>query len=183
MIAESSRRRPEFREASWVTLGDGQAWCFPKPILAVSRKGSDLDDLLDRAGERLDFTVGHMRSMVGLASELLCRNYDLSDDECGDLLSFDMNDPANVARWRTINLVILGATPDGDSIPRTFSRWVKVTLLANGINADMEVGDAIDVAYYLLALNTEFSRRAVPPSHYCDASARASAEAELDELI
>lgn len=175
---ELSRRRPDFDAAYSVELGDGQAWWLPRPALSPSERAGDLEILLDSAGERLQFTVEHVKAMVRLATLLLCRNYDLSDAECGLLLSVDVNDPVSVDRWRKVNRALVGVAPQDDA-GATFSRWVKITLLANGVRAsDMSVSEAVDVAYYLLAL-----KRAVPPSKYCDASALAAAEAEIGQLV
>lgn len=48
--------------------------------------------------------------------------------------------------------------------PKTFSRWLRLTLLANGIDRPLPLEDAIDLAGMLVTL-----RRAVPAKDWVDA--------------
>src|SRR4029077_13971858 len=56
--------------------------------------------------------------------------------------------------------------------PKTFSRWLRHALLANGITRELTWEDAIGVAQMLVALG-----RAVPPSRWVESLSLRSADA------
>jgi hypothetical protein len=61
--------------------------------------------------------------------------------------------------------------------PKTYTRWLRCTLLANGINQDLDREDAEAVAEFLLATG-----RAVNPQRWVDSFIEAGKLAEFERL-
>jgi len=66
----------------------------------------------------------------------------------------------------------------GRPLPKTYTRWLRCTLLANGVNLPIGRDDAEDVSSFLVATG-----RAVPPAKWVDHLVDAAAEAELEGLF
>ena len=108
MIDELSKRRPTFDEANShpVTLGDSQTWHLPKPVVRhrpvfkggnadYARAVNDDPELaLVKTIEEEDSYI----SIANMAAWLLGKNYDLSDDDLGDILTYDPDDKSP-DRW------------------------------------------------------------------------------------
>jgi hypothetical protein len=111
-IDEASRRRPgdEFlADGNWITLLDGQAWCFPRPIVRwgyVAEEhgfgprfgwGPEYDRLIAqyRAVGDGDDNRGIIGAQLDIAAFLLTINYELTRDEIGGLVQFDYRDGAS----------------------------------------------------------------------------------------
>ena len=63
------------------------------------------------------------------------------------------------------------------SSPKTLSRWLRCSLLINGINTDIDLEDARDCAQMLVKLG-----RAVPSSQWVDYFVELGQEASLESL-
>lgn len=63
-------------------------------------------------------------------------------------------------------------------VPKTYSRWLRCTLLANGVNLPIHREDAGAVAEFLVATG-----RAVPPASWVDHFVNLSADAALEVLF
>jgi hypothetical protein len=61
--------------------------------------------------------------------------------------------------------------------PKTFSRWLRVALLANGVDPILPLGDALDVAEMLVATG-----RAVAPAHWVECLVRKARDARAANL-
>jgi hypothetical protein len=106
MIDEKQHRRPTFDQANSapVVLADGQTWWLPKPFLRLRPKFSggraagygplttsdpiwnELRQAVNDAGE-----ADTLSTIASLGAYMLCRNYDLNDDELTDLFAWDAN--------------------------------------------------------------------------------------------
>lgn len=62
--------------------------------------------------------------------------------------------------------------------PKTYSRWLRCTLLANGINGPISREDAGTVAEFLVATG-----RAVPPGRWIEHFVAAAADARLEGIF
>jgi hypothetical protein len=181
-LDERSLRRAGFAEGRRVELCDGQEWTIPPARIRIRGARSEADDaldlIMDSAGERIDIEVSHLAAWVTVAAALLQRNYTLSCAQVAELLDFDASDPKNGERWTAIRRAILGVDPDGDRPYRTFSRWVRFSLLINDIDADLTPCEASEYAYALLAMG-----RTVSAAEYCDFTRVSSQEQAFEELI
>lgn len=123
-LNESSLRRPEWTEGRKVVLGDGQEWTFPKAkrVLYPSRSaegkigismsppfGPEFHEL----SRAVDVPAGvpvPFGPLVTCAGTLLVRNYDLSDDQLGEILSLDLSEAIR-PMWEAVYAVILDLNP------------------------------------------------------------------------
>lgn len=84
-LTEHGRRREGWTEGEWVTLVDGQRWCFPDPgVYTPPPRKVDLGD-----------PVAGYKFMLEVATALLRKNYRLTDEECCHLMPFALGDPLN----------------------------------------------------------------------------------------
>lgn len=121
MINETSKRRPgiDLANSHPVTLSDGQTWFVPKPYTRMrpSFKGRKAEtsrvvtddpefNELFQAVEEHDTYL----AIANLAAHMLAKNYDLSDDEMGEILTYDLKDQSP-DRWPLqVMAVIYGRT-------------------------------------------------------------------------
>jgi hypothetical protein len=126
VIDEKTLRRSEFAEGVKIRLCDGQEWVFPKPRIGLvpSRAGSAIafgdrfrysfgdpyNALVDKLIEA-EGIVGTFSAKLDLATDLLQRNYSISDDLWPSLLPFWPEDPDNMQMWEAITEVALGKSP------------------------------------------------------------------------
>ncbi len=64
------------------------------------------------------------------------------------------------------------------TLPKTYTRWLRCTLIANGVNLPIDRDDAETVACFLVSTG-----RAVPPARWVDHFIDAAAEATLEGLF
>ncbi len=128
-LDEPSRRRPDFVEGVPIKLNGGQEWQVPKPQVRIRPKieggkvvavsGSfTFGDGYDRQLEAFHAAEdGNAQSvaLLGLAVDLLARNYDLTDDEYSDLLTFVVGEEAGDAMRHELMEVVLGISPKLDT--------------------------------------------------------------------
>jgi hypothetical protein len=123
-LDEKALRRPDFAAGVEIVLGDGQVWTFPKPVLTLYPTaalgfdpddarlsiGPDYDDLVDQLIASED-GLGEKTALLGLAWQLLLRNYALEPVHARALLFWRIGDLSNAAMWGTIADVALGRSP------------------------------------------------------------------------
>ena len=134
MIDEKSRRKPDWVEGEWLTLGDGQDWCLPKPVLfarptrykrkfggekdarqlgrPIALDGDPYFSLMERVAESNDGNVT-LELAFEMFVDLIGRNYTLTEDEAADLLPFvgdsdGEQDDDNAELWRDVLDVAMG---------------------------------------------------------------------------
>jgi hypothetical protein len=107
-LVEESLRRPVWDEARghWITLGDGQRWLLPKPIVSLrpsmaangyagpvnaSMLGAKFEEVRAAMfGLESDDYLGFTEAAMHLGVIMLGFHYDLADDAYGDLLDTGM---------------------------------------------------------------------------------------------
>jgi hypothetical protein len=128
MITENDRRRETFTPGVPVTLADGQAWQFPRPMIAwrFNRRDDVVDPTICTSlGEEFDAAMKAYEESAGdeprnlykvvqtamrVAAAMLLANYRLSDQELSRLL-FVTPDEDNMETWGEILDVARGNAP------------------------------------------------------------------------
>jgi hypothetical protein len=161
-----------------VTLADGQSWLFARPTYrpdaeALSRP--PIDQALDRIFERVVSNQGlSLGDLWEVARELLRANYDLSEHELARLLSV-----APGFESRRLAADVLDAVGGTEAGEKTYTAWVRASLLANGLGAaDVPARDLANVLAILVATN-----RTIPLSRFADACRLLDERARLEALI
>lgn len=127
-LDEKSLRRPSWVEGDWVTLGDGQAWCLPRPRLrlvpvvgqdgqvSVQSKASygaeinrTLDEIMDNESD--DPMVG-LLAQVRLTAVILSHQYQLTSRDLAQLVTLEFDDEGSMLMWRRIGRHLLGKGPE-----------------------------------------------------------------------
>lgn len=175
--AEPSRRKPGASGLP-VRLADGAPWLLAVPRYRPSG-GSltvpDVDAEIDRLFER-SALCGEVElvDVWSAARTLLLANYDLTDDEFAELADVAPGDEA-----RELSATVLEALFGPTEAVRSYSDWVRASLLANGIApASIRPPDLANVLAILVATD-----RTIPASRYIDASRAAEEQATLETLI
>jgi hypothetical protein len=111
MLDEKAKRRECCDPANSVPvkLADGQEWLFPKPWLEIHASfaggrpagsypiitaGPELDELVEAIG-RCEDNAAVLSGAATLGAHLLCRNYDLTDEDLDHLFAFRPADPTS----------------------------------------------------------------------------------------
>lgn len=176
-LIERERRKPG-ADGTPVTLADGQPWLLAHPTYRP-RPGSltrpQVDPALDRIFECSVF--GERLSLCDLwaaARALLEPNYVLSDDEMASLLSVSEGPESGALAGHVLDALF---APDGAE--KTYSAWVRASLVANGLGAaDVHARDLVNVLAILVATN-----RTIPLSKFADACRLLDERARLETLI
>lgn len=176
-LTEPDRRRPGARGAP-VVLADGCEWLLASPTYHA-RPGGLTHPPIDAALDRL-FACLVLQEPLSLcdvweiARPLLTANYDLTDEELNQLLSV-----APGAESRRLAAAVIDATLGSEGRVRSYSRWVRASLLANGLGpTEIATQDLPDVLAILVATN-----RTVPVSRFADACKEAHERASLESLV
>lgn len=126
MLDERALRKPGFQEGYRVKLADGQEWAFPKPRMVFKPKivngtidfdggpsfGPEFDDKLEvLLGVREATPVERLRIKFEMAVRLLKANYDLRDEDFGELIVLVVGDPVSDERWDELDKVLAGSSP------------------------------------------------------------------------
>jgi hypothetical protein len=174
---EQERRKPG-AEGTPVLLADGRHWLLANPMYNPGPGGltsPPVDGPLDRCfessilGEGLDLT-----DVWQAARQLLLANYDLTDDELSRLLSV-----APGPESRALASEVIRALFGSDAEERSYTRWVRACLLANGLSGvNIPARDLPNVLAVLVATN-----RAIPLSRFADACRLLDERARLENLI
>ena len=174
---ETERRRPGANGVP-VVLSDGQPWLLATPEFRPRPEGLTIP-LVDRALDAIfeSAVLSESLSLCDLwdvARRLLKANYDLSDDEMADLLGV-----APGAEGQELAARILDAVFGVDGSGKTYTAWVRASLIANGLSrADISARDLPNVLAVLVATN-----RTVPLSRFADACRLMDERARLESLI
>lgn len=122
LFDEKSLRRPEFQPGQAVVLRGGQAWNIPCPevwlvpsfgpegnieVARASSFGPEFDLKLD-AFQVAETINEEAAAMLGLAVDLLGRNYDLTPDHYRALLRYRVGDEDANRPLAEIGLIALG---------------------------------------------------------------------------
>ena len=135
----------------------------------------DVDGEIDRLFEQsvLSGEVA-LVDVWSAARSLLLANYDLTDGEFDDLVTFTPG--RQCLAFVTTVLEALFGPPRA---ARSYTDWARASLLANGIGpAAIRPGDLANVLAILVA-----TRRTIPASQFIDASRTAEEQASLENLI
>jgi hypothetical protein len=174
---ESERRRTDVTGVTAV-LADGRPWLLASPVYSA-RQGSLTEPPVDEAVDRIfESTLlnGNMSvcDVLEVARALLRANYELSDDEVARLLSVSPGDDC-----RALAGAVLDAIFGPETAAKTFTDWVRASLLANGLTtAEIPARDVVNTLAVLVATN-----RTVPLSRFADACRRLDERARLEVLL
>jgi hypothetical protein len=127
MLDERALRKPGFSDGHKVALADGQEWTFPKPRIRFRPRigpdgrvevgggpsfGPEYDGQLDVLfGVTEAEPFERLRVKFEVAVRLLRGNYELTDDQVGELLVMEPGDPASDERWEELTRVLMGIAP------------------------------------------------------------------------
>jgi hypothetical protein len=174
---EYERRKPGAKGTP-VILGDGQPWLLANPTYRPRADGLTrplVDRPFDRVFESSVFNEGlSLCDLWEVARELLRANYDLTDAELARLLSVSPG-----AESRALATEVLDALFGFDSAERSYTAWVRSSLIANGLDrTDIAARDLLSVLAILVATN-----RTIPLSRFADACRLQDERARLETLI
>lgn len=176
-LHEHERRKPG-AYGSPVTLADGRPWLLAIPTFRPGVEGLTrpvVDQPLDRifASAVLEEDLS-LTDVWEAARNLLKQNYDISDEEIATLIGVFTE-----AEGRSLAKEILGILFGTDRRERTFTRWVRASLIANGLShAEISSEDLMDVLAVLTSTN-----RTISLTKFIDACRRADERARLEALI
>jgi hypothetical protein len=174
---ESERRKPGATGTPAV-LADGQTWLLANPVYRAglgTLTEPAVDGPLDRAFESAVLNEGLSLCDVWLAGRALLRaNYELSDGEVARLLTVSPGENS-----RSLANAVLEALLGSERRERTYTAWVRASLLANGLGmAEIPAADITNVLAILAATN-----RTIPLSRFADACRVMDERARLETLI
>jgi hypothetical protein len=176
-LVEYQRRKPG-ASGTPVTLADGHRWLLANPTYRPRPEGLTqplVDQPVDAIFECSVLNTSlPFSGICELARRLLKANYELTDDEVSQLLSV----PAG-AESGALAEGILTAVFGADQGEKTYTSWVRASLLAGGLS-DVEIS-ARDLAHVLAILVA--TNRTIPLSAFADACRLADTRARLETLI
>jgi hypothetical protein len=174
---EYERRKPA-ASGTIVKLGDGQPWLLANPSYSPRLKGLT-QPLIDRALDRL-FESSVLDGNLALSDvaevgrALLKENYELSENEVTRLLTVSPG-----PECRALASAVLDAMFGSDQTEKSFSAWVRATLLANGLcGIEIPAKDLLNVLAVLLTTN-----RTIPLSKFAEACRLLDERSQLETLI
>lgn len=176
-MIEHERRKPGARGTP-VRLADGHVWLLANPSFRPRPEGltrPQVDGPLDRIFESTVLNEGlSLFDLWSVGRELLKDNYSLSDDEAATLLSVSAGGES-----RSLAIEILGALFDSGQVGRTYTAWVRASLIANGLDrVSIPAQDLSNVLTILVATN-----RTIPLARFADACRLSDERARLETLI
>ena len=174
---EPSRRRAGAAGVP-LRLADGRSWLLARPSFRAGRgslTSPPIDRPLDRIFEHLALHDSVLLQDVWeVAIALLSANYDLGREEIADLVSV-----APGAESREFVDAVLDVVFGSESAERTYTNWIRASLLANGLDAaEIPADDLPNVLAVLIA-----TKRTVPAARFVDACRAADARSSLESLI
>ena len=176
-LHEHERRKPG-ASGSPVKLADGRPWLLAIPTFRPDVEGLTrprVDQPLDRifASAVLDEDLS-LKDVWEAARSLLKHNYDISDEEIATLIGVFTE-----AEGRSLAKEILGILFGTERRERTFTHWVRASLIANGLtDAEISSEDLMDVLAVLVSTN-----RTISLTKFIDACRLADERARLEALI
>jgi hypothetical protein len=176
-LSEQARRKPGASGIP-VTLSDGAKWLFASPVFKASQAAltsPNIDKLLDRIFEKLVLEKSvPLVEVMSAAGLLLKANYHLADEELSDLLEADIGGESNQL-VEAILEVLFGPA----QAPRSYSHWIRASLLSNGLGATTI--DARELPHVLALLVS--TGRSIPLSGFADACTAAVENERLEALV
>ena len=159
-------------------LADGEEWLLASPTFRPrpsSVTQPPIDSPLDLLFDSLVLDEGiALRNVWEIAAALLRANYELTDEALSALLRVETG-----KEKRQLVAAVLDATFGSERGPRSYSRWVRASLLANGLGeSDIPAQDLPDVLAVLVATN-----RTVPVSRFVDACQDVQERSALESLV
>jgi hypothetical protein len=161
-----------------ITLADAQTWLLASPSYRVSGDGLTtpcIDSALDRIFESTILKEGlNLADLWEVASELLKENYWLTTSEIGELLSVSPGiESQSLARS------ILDALFASDRSERSYTAWVRASLLANGLSeTKVPAQDLLNLLTILVATN-----RTIPLPKFVDTCRLLEERSHLETII
>ena len=176
-LVEDQRRKPGALGTP-VTLADGQQWMMANPTYCPRPEGltqPPVDRPLDAIFECSVLNTNlPFSGFCDVARRLLAANYELTEDELSQLLSVPPG-----AESRALAEDVLNALFGADRGEKTYTNWVRASLLANGLSdSGIPAQDLVHVLTILVATN-----RTIPLSAFADACRLADTRARLETLI
>jgi hypothetical protein len=122
-LNEVALRQPTFRGGIPLTLGDGQEWTIPKPVVRFGLSFDEGDDSPTFRRKDLGFGPDYMEVLqsfydtegveqLNVAARMVCRvlkvNYALDNEALATLLPYVPNDDANQAIWGELVAIATG---------------------------------------------------------------------------
>lgn len=159
-------------------LADGRHWLVAHPTFQPGTNGLTIptvDRPLDRLFEAAVLGEGvELTDVWEAARALLLRNYTLSDAELSELLSVSPGPEASALAEAVVIAAFGGETGE-----KTFTRWVRASLIANGLSeTEIPARDLGDVLSILVA-----THRTIPLAQFADACRRVDERTNLESLI
>jgi len=161
-----------------ITLADGQEWRLAEPVFRPSLSGltePNVDRPLDRIFENsvLNEPI-NLSDLFEVARNSLKANYNLTEDEIKDLLSVSPGEEA-----QRLGDAILDAMFVTEFAEKTFTAWVRASLLVNGLgHTEVPARDLLNVMTILVATN-----RTIPLSRFADACRLSDERVRLEMLL
>lgn len=159
-------------------LADGQPWILAEPSFRPSLSGlttPNVDHEIDRFHEQV--VLGndvYLSDILSVARRLLICNYELTNDEVAILLEV-----AEGTEAESLAKAVLESVFGPDQRSRTYTDWVRASLLANGLTqSEIPAAAVNDVLSILIATN-----RTMSPSHFVDVCRAASDRDSLERLV
>jgi hypothetical protein len=176
-LCESGRRRATARGRP-VRLADGCEWLLASPTFRACPDHltqPSVDRVLDQIIDKLALGEDLSLEEIWEAARILLRaNYDLQDNEVVALLSV-----APGLEAQALADAVLDALFGSDEITRTYTDWVRASLLANGLAAsELSARDLPNVLAILVS-----THRTIPLTQFTDACRAASERKALESLI
>ena len=161
-----------------VIFADGQAWLLAQPSYRPRADGlttPDVDRPLDRVFECSILNEPlSLDDLWEVARNALKANYELSEDELTKLLDVL---PGHQAE--SLGEAILEAILASEIAEKSFTNWVRASLLANGLGqTDVPARDLLNVLTILVATN-----RTIPLSRFADACRLQDERNRLETLL
>ena len=174
---ESRRRKPDAKGVA-TPLADGSEWRLAIPSTRADRPSltdPEVDDVWSSLHESLLLDGGvSLRETWTVARRLLLKNYDLSDEELGDLLEVTPGEEAS----RLVEAVLSSLFGERHPAP-SYVDWVRASLLAAGLaTSEISARDLPAVLSILVATN-----RPVAPDRFIAADLDAQERATRDSLV
>ena len=174
---EQERRKPG-SQGRPIRLADGCEWLLPDLQYTPGHTcltQPDLDRFLDRFHEQT--ALGEeiaVADLLGSARLLLLTNYELSDDEVCELLSVQPGEELEELA-HAVFAALFGAAQR----VRSFSDWVRASLLANGLSDVSLTPDEVQDVLAILVAN----KRTLPETQFVDVCRAALDREALERLI
>jgi hypothetical protein len=174
---EVDRRKPGALGTP-IRLADGEAWLLARPVFSISAEGTirpRIDAPLNRMFDQIALGESvSIQDVLQIATRLLRDNYELGAEELTELLTLAPGDESRTFVDAVVR-AIFGAADDA----RTYTDWVRASLLANGLHAvEIPAEDLPNVLAILVATN-----RTVPVAQFVDSCLSAIELSHWENLV